>query len=123
MPTKTTRPRKTAAAPPVRPAPAVDLEADAHDPEKVEQLLLFTLDGVDYYIPAQNRAGLIYDYIEHEREFGTEAAMWWMFGELLGEEGAKAFRDYPKLSRTHIRQAQLACLDTLMGPKGSTPRG
>lgn len=118
MPTKTTRPRKTAAAP-ARPAPAVDLEADALDPDKVEQLYLFTISGVDYYIPAQSRAGLIYEYIEIERESGTEAAMWWMFAELLGEDGAKAFRDYPKLTRTHIRQTQIACLDTLMGPKGS----
>ena len=119
MPTKTTRPRKTAAGAPDRPAPAVDLEADALDPDGVEQLLLFTLGGVDYYIPAQNRAGLIYDYIEIEREQGAETAMWWLFAELLGEDGAKAFRDYPRLSRTHIRQAQMACLDTLMGPKGS----
>lgn len=117
MPTKTTRPRKTAAATD-RPAPAVDLTVDALDPDAVGTLFLFELGGVEYHIPAQNRAGLIYEYIEIERESGTEAAMWWMFGELLGEDGAKAFRDYPKLTRAHIRQAQMVCLDTLMGPKG-----
>jgi len=31
----------------------------------------------------------------------------------------KAFRSYPKLSKTHIRQVQMVCLDTLMGPKES----
>lgn len=117
MPTKTTR--KTAAAPrQERPAPAVDLEADALDPDAVGTVFLFELGGVEYHIPAQQPAGLIYKYIDIERESGTEAAMWWMFGELLGEDGAKAFRDYPRLTRAHIRQAQMVCLDTLMGPKG-----
>lgn len=120
MPTKTTsRPRKTAAPAPKRPTPAVDLEADAFDPSAVDQIFLFALGGVDYYIPAQSRAGLIYEYIEIERSEGVDAAMWWLFGELLGEDGAKAFRDYPGLTKAHIRQTQMVCLDTLMGPKGS----
>lgn len=117
MPTKTTRPRKTAAAPPQRPAPAVDLDADAFDPDAVEQIFLFALGGADYYIPAQNRAGLIYEYIEIERGEGVDTAMWWMFAQLLGEDDAKALRAYPKLSKAHIRQLQMVCLDTLMGPK------
>lgn len=115
--TKTSRPRKTAAASPPRPAPAVDLEADALDPDAVGTVFLFELGGVEYHIPAQNRAGLIHEYIEIERAEGVEAAMWWMFAELLGEDGAKAFRAYPRLTKAHIRQAQMVCLDTLMGPK------
>lgn len=118
MPTKTTRPRKTAAASPPRPAPAIDLAADAFDPDTAGTVFLFELGGVEYHIPAHSRAGLIYEYIDIERAEGTEIAMWWLFGELLGEEGARAFRNYPRLSRAHIRQAQMVCLDTLMGPKG-----
>lgn len=118
MPTKTTRPRKTAAPAPDRPAPAVDLDADAFDPSIVAQVFLFRLGGVEYHIPAESRAGLIYEYIEIERAEGVDAAMWWMFAVLLGEDGAKAFRDYPRLTKAHIRQVQMVCLDTLMGPKG-----
>lgn len=119
MSTKTTRPRKTAAAAPDRPTPAVDLDTDAFDPDAAGQIFLFALGGVDYYIPAQNRAGLIYEYIDKEREDGVDTAMWWMFAQLLGEDDAKALRAYPKLSKTHIRQLQMVCLDTLMGPKDS----
>lgn len=120
MPTKTTRPRKT--TPPEvigRPAPAVDLDAEAFDPDGVEQIFLFELGGREYHIPAQQPAGLIYEYIEIEQKKGVDAAMWWLFGRLLGDDGVKAFRSYPKLSKTHIRQVQMVCLDTLMGPKES----
>jgi hypothetical protein len=117
MPTKTVRPRKTAAAPPADNEPFIDLEGDALDPDAVEQLFLFELGGVQYYIPAEQPAGKIYTYIELERTDGPEAAMWWMFTDLLGEDGAAALRNYKGLRRRHLRALQLRCVDTLKGPK------
>lgn len=118
MPTKTTRTRKTAAAPPaVDEKPLVDLTEDALDPDAVPQQLLFELGGVRYYIPAEQPAGMVHDYIDVEREKGADAAMWWLFGELLGEEGTAALRSYKRLRRHHLRALQMACVDTLRGPK------
>lgn len=118
MPTKTTRARKTTAAPPAdAEQPLVDLTEDALDPEAVPQQLLFELNGTRYYIPAEQPAGMIHDYIDVEREKGADAAMWWLFCELLGEDGAAALRSYKGLRKHHIRKLQLACVDTLRGPK------
>lgn len=117
MPAKTTRPRKTTVPAPTADLAAVDLTEDALDPDSVEQILLFELHGVKYYIPAEQPAGKIYTYIDIEREQGPEAAMWWMFGDLLGEDGAAALRDYKGLRRKHLRALQLRCVETLRGPK------
>jgi hypothetical protein len=118
MPTKTTRARTVPAAPTVDEEPLVDLAEDALDPDSVEKQLLFELDGTKYYIPAEQPAGMIHDYVDVERESGADAAMWWMFTKLLGEAGAAALRSYKGLRREHLRKAQLACLDTMRGPKG-----
>lgn len=116
-PARTTRPRKTAAAAPAAERPLVDLTEDAHDPDAVERVLLFELGGVEYRIPAQNRAGLIHDYVDVERREGADDAMWWLLTELLGEDGVRALRSYEGLTKSHLRKIQMACIDTLMGPK------
>lgn len=119
MPTKTTRPRKTAAAPPTsRPAPLVDLTADAFDPDAVEQRFLCELGGTEYHIPAQQPAGVLWQYIETERTDGADAAMWWLFGYLLGEDFVEAVRTYKGLTKAHLRALQMACIETITGPKG-----
>jgi len=118
MPTKTVRARKVAASPTAAPEqPFIDLDEDALDPDSVEKFLLFELHGVQYHIPVEQPAGKIYTYIDIEREQGPEAAMWWMFGDLLGEDGAAALRNYPGLRRKHLRALQLRCVETLRGPK------
>ncbi|QOR55834.1 MAG: hypothetical protein YHS30scaffold324_66 [Catenulispora phage 69_17] len=117
MPTKTSRPRKTAAAPPADEQPLVDLTEDALDPDSVKKLFLFELGGVQYFIPAEQPAGMVHDYIDIERESGPDAAMWWLFGALLGDDGAAALRSYKGLRKHHLRKMQLACVDTLRGPK------
>lgn len=116
MPTKT-RARKTAATPTADEQPLVDLTEDALNPDSVEKRLLFELGGVKYYIPVEQPAGMIHDYIDVERESGPDAAMWWLFGELLGEDGTAALRSYKGLRKQHLRKLQLACVDTLRGPK------
>lgn len=117
MPTKTTRARKTPGAPAVDETPLVDLTEDALDPDSVEKQFLCELAGVRYYIPVEQPAGMIHDYIDIEREKGPDAAMWWLFGELLGEDGTAALRGYKGLRKNHLRALQLACVDTLRGPK------
>jgi hypothetical protein len=116
--TKTVRTRKATATPPAeRPAPAVDLTADAFDPDTVEKRFLCEIDGVEYYIAAQHPAGVLYEYIEIERSKGLDDAMWWGFAELVGEGFVEALRSYRGLTRAHLRQLQMVMIETLTGPK------
>lgn len=118
MPTaaKKTTAKKTTAAPP-KPAPLVDLAADAHDPDAVERLDLFEVGGVMYTIPAESSVSVLIQYMDLEDDFGATKAMWWLFNELLGPDGVRALKSYRRLTRAHIKQLHLACLDAIRGPK------
>lgn len=100
-----------------RPAPLVDLAQDAFDPDAVGRIFLFELDGVDYYIPDDASVTVLHEYVQIEAEKGRAAAMWWLFAEFLGEDGAAALRGYRGLTREHLRALHEACLNVITGPK------
>lgn len=124
MPTTTAR--KKATAPRVaakrtvradRPAPLVDLTQDAFDETAVGRIFLFELDGTDYYIPDDAPASTLQHYAQIETTKGPRAAMWWLFGEWLGEDGATALLNYKGLTKDHLGALHAACLNVLTGPK------
>lgn len=124
MPTTTARKKASApraaakrTAPAARPAPLVDLTADPFDPDAVGQIFLFELDGVDYHIPDDASITVLHEYVLIEAEKGRAAAMWWLFGEFLGEDGAEALRGYRGLTRKHLQDLHAACLNVITGPK------
>jgi hypothetical protein len=116
----TTTRKKSSITPPEvgqRPTPLVDLGKDAFDPAKVTRLLLFEVDGVDYYIPDGAQAMVLQETARLERETGQGAAMWFLFGELLDEEALKALREYKGLTRAHLTQLYAECVKVITGPK------
>lgn len=124
MPSTTTRkkaaaPRAAAKRPPrtERPAPLVDLAQDAFDETAVGQILLFELDGTEYYIPDDASVGVLHEYVRIETESGRASAMWWLFEKFLGEDGAQALLGYKGLTREHLRALHEACLNVITGPK------
>lgn len=109
------RTARTVAA--TRPAPLVDLTQDPFDSDAVGQIFLFELDGVDYYIPDDASVMVLHEYVRIEAEQGRASAMWWLFEEFLGEDGAAALRGYRGLTREHLRALHEACLNVITGPK------
>jgi hypothetical protein len=128
MPSSTTARKKAAAPRPAakraaraepseRPAPLVDLTRDAFDESAVGRIFLFKLAGTNYYIPDDAPASTLQQYAEIETTKGARAAMWWLFREWLGNDGADALLNYKRLTKDHLSALHTACLNVLTGPK------
>lgn len=115
----TTTRKKTSPRPAAdqRPSPLVDLTEDAFDETAVRRLFLFELNGTDYYIPDSAPAGVLHETARLEREAGQSAAMRFLFGEFLGEDGVTALYGYKRLSQTQLLKLYKACVGVLTGPK------
>lgn len=93
--------RKTTPAP----APAVDAEDDGPQVVRLtsrknktdKRIPLFSIDDVEYSIPARPRMNISLQFMHLTREEGDTAAMDYLLEKLLGEDGYKALREYDDL--------------------------
>lgn len=74
----------------------VDSKAD------VETIDIFKLDGKTYSAPKHFSAGLTLKYLEKQAEAGADAAIYFMFTELLGREAYDALKNNPNLTKSQL---------------------
>lgn len=72
--------------------------------EAVEQVELFSIDGVSYTIPNKVRANITLKMMRMIRTDGEMAASAWLVEELVGEEGFNALCDYDDLTDEQFEQ-------------------
>jgi hypothetical protein len=95
------------------PIEAINLdEAPAAGPE--ETVHLFTLHGVDYYIPAEPKANISLQFMRRYREDPIEA-QGWILEAMLGEEAYTALAEWEGFTNDHLRQIVGALTKILMG--------
>lgn len=129
----TTTPRKRPAAAkraPARPRPPVGIEApvgainlDALPQAAPDKTVhLFTLDGVDYYVPAKPRANVSLQYLRMARNEGEISAGGWLLEEMLGEEAYTALAGWDGLTTDVMSQLMGAVTKLVMGSVEDTTR-
>lgn len=69
---------------------------------KVETVDIFKLNGKTYSAPKKSSAGLSLKYLEKQAEEGPDAAVYFMFVELLGKEAYDALKNHPTLEKKDL---------------------
>lgn len=72
--------------------------------EEVEQVHLFTLDGVQYFIPRRVQFNVTLRAMEMFRTQGEVAAGAYILEALLGEDGYQALINYDELERDQFER-------------------
>lgn len=122
-PRKSTASRRRPASPG---KPATELvELFTTDDADVEMVPLFSIDGVEHYIPAEPNAVMALRFIDRVKNGVDEyTAMGELLEELLGPESYQALMEFkgrmtPKQLLTLMGAAQAAVMGLAEGPKGS----
>lgn len=110
MPTKPkTKPEP---ADPTEPAPVVlSTKSDVDESRKV----LFSIDGVDYTIPARPRPNLALKFMWQTKTLGEDEAGINLLIAMLGEEGFEALSNYEQLTTEQFVQVMTIAQDVAMG--------
>lgn len=78
-------------------------ERKVETPAEVEQIELFTLEGVTYTMPKQLDAKSILAFMQEVRNVGVEAASVGLLIELIGQTAYRKLRDYPGLQLRDLK--------------------
>lgn len=113
-------------APVIDDAP-LELVTSKDDGSEAARVRLFSIDGVDYTIPAKPRVNIALKYLWHAKQFGEDRAAAEMLEALLGSDGFEALVNYDDLEPAQLQQImQLAAkhtLGALEATKGNSGRG
>lgn len=89
----------------------------------VDRIPLFSIDGVEYTIPAKPRMNVGLKYLWERRERGQDYAIPGLLMRLLGQEGFEALMDYDELDPEEFQQIVKLATGVTLGqievPKGS----
>lgn len=87
---------------------------DEREPVEKEPELLFTMDGVDYFMdpPGANIALL---YAERVQEFGELVANAWVLRKCLGDDAYEALMDYDALEVDDLDTLTQVVVDQVLG--------
>lgn len=89
--------------------------------EEVEQIELFSIDGVSYTIPNKARVNVGLRYMKKMRDESGNAADAWLLEELVGKEGFEALMDYndltPEVLEAIVQAAAKVVLGEMETPK------
>ncbi len=111
MPPKT-KPPKPEPADPTEPAPVVlSTKTEVDESRKT----LFSIDGVDYTIPARPRPNLALKFMWQTKTIGEDEAGINLLIAMLGEEGFKALSEYEQLTTEQFVQVMTIAQDVAMG--------
>jgi hypothetical protein len=75
--------------------------SDGPEPERVE---LFQIDGKPYYVTARPKINMALRYMHIARVQGTDMAIDYMLGQLLGEESYEALMGFDDLTMEQFQQ-------------------
>lgn len=90
--------------------------ADQQEPEE-EKILLFSLDGRDYYIPREVGGGVAVGYMWDLRTHGAEYAQAGILEYLLGEEGFAALAaNRRRITDQNLQDIMMAVNRHVLGP-------
>ena len=83
--------------------------------EEVEQIELFSIDGVSYTIPNKARVNVGLRYMKIMRDESAEAAQAWLLEEMVGTEGFEALMGYDDLTPEILEQIVSAAAKVVLG--------
>jgi hypothetical protein len=83
--------------------------------EEVEQIELFSIDGVSYTIPNKARVNVGLRYMKIMRDESAEAAQAWLLEEMVGKEGFEALISYDDLTPEILEQIVSAAAKVVLG--------
>lgn len=92
-----------------------------------EMVVLFTLDDVEYKVPARPRVNLSLQYLTDARQFGEQLAQMMLLEKMLGPDGYEALSSWEDLTAEQLGEvadyaARLA-LGALEGSQGNDKSG
>lgn len=101
-------------------APLVQIST-APIPEEKEHL--FSIDGVDYFIPKEFPGSLTMEAMARAREIGDVPATVWLMEEVLGVPAVKALRACRTVRREEIQAIQDIIRTRVFGPVEQEGKG
>lgn len=118
-PPKTARPRalKSAELPEV-----VRLTTSA-EPKPVEMVTLFTIDDVEYGMPAAIRPNTALKYLRMTRTQGADIAAAWLLEEVLGVDAYEALMGHDDLEPEQLDQVMAIVEQHVLGQKERAGNG
>lgn len=100
----------------------MSIELTTTDSSPVEEIELFSIDGVSYTIPNKPRLNVALKTLKLANTVGQDAAMVYMMEAAIGEEAFEALLDYDDLDQETLQAimaaAQKVVFGGLEGPKG-----
>ena len=88
-----------------------------------EQIVLFSLDGRDYYVPKQIGPNVAMAYMRDIRKNGLEYARAGILERLIGKEGLDALADYDGLTEEDLDSLMKAVDKHVLGPLERSGKG
>ena len=105
----------------------IELTSTTAPESPVEEIELFSIDGVAYAIPAKPRVNIALKYLWHVRQYGEDRAAAELMEALLGPKGFQALVEYDDLQPAQFAQiltaAQHHVLGALEATRGNSGRG
>jgi hypothetical protein len=83
--------------------------------KEVEQIELFSLDGVSYTIPNKARVNVGLRFMKIMRDEGEQAASAWLLEELIGKEGFEALMNFEDLTPEALTTITEAAAKVVLG--------
>lgn len=83
--------------------------------KEVEQIELFSLDGVSYTIPNKARVNVGLRYMKIMRDESAQAADAWLLEELVGKDGFEALMNYDDLTPEILEQIVQGAAKVVLG--------
>lgn len=84
------------------------------NPDEVERIALFSIDGVEYTIPKKVRTDVQLKFMRLNRENPDDAAAW-LLETVLGTEAYGALESYPDLTPEDLQHVLFAALRVVFG--------
>lgn len=100
---------------------ALNLDAEPPRPE-TPKVHLFTLDSVDYYVPAYIEANVTLKYLRILREEGAASARTWMLENALGRDGYTALMEWDGLTDDILLRLVQIVIERTEGKSEATHR-
>jgi hypothetical protein len=103
----------------------IELTSETAGP--IEEVELFSIDGIVYTMPAKVGTNVSLQYLRMVRTQGQEVALGWLLERVIGEDAYEALMNCDGLTPDALAQVMEVVRQHTMGaveaPKGSSKRG
>jgi len=93
------------------------------EPAEPETVVLFSLDGKDYYVPAKIGPNVAMAYMRDIRRRGLEYARAGILERMIGKEGLDALADFEGLTEENLEAVMKAVDRHVLGPLEKSGKG